>query len=69
MIGTTRMHHVPVRRDHRRRAGTEPVGEEEQMTEEELAKYTVFHPLAEYSHAFGIAVDPTKLPEKMNEPA
>lgn len=34
----------------------------EPFTEEELAKYIVFHPLAEYKYAFGIAADPAKLP-------
>ena len=34
----------------------------EPFTPEELAKYTVFHSLAEYQHAFGIAADPYDLP-------
>lgn len=32
------------------------------FTADELAKYTVLHPLAEYQHAFGIACDPHNLP-------
>lgn len=34
----------------------------EPFTEEELAKHTVFYPLAEYKHEFGIATDPYDLP-------
>ena len=34
----------------------------EPFTEAEVSKFTVFHPLAEYQQAFGIAADPAKLP-------
>ena len=34
----------------------------EPFTAEELARYIVFHSLAEYQHAFGIAADPDRLP-------
>ena len=34
----------------------------EPFTEKDLERYTIFHPLAEYQNAFGIAIIPEKLP-------